>query len=151
MSQYLGDLKNPAIEYVSVKISTIYSQLHPLAFGHSVDCIGERLAELYRAAAAHHFTRADGRRVPKFVNLDMESYRDLEMTAAAFMRTLDQPEFKNYFAGMALQAYLPDSFGMLQEITAWARKRGGRRRQPGQNPHRQGRQHGDGTGRVRYP
>ena len=53
----------------------------------------------------------------------MEAYRDLALTAAAFMRTLDLPEFRNVFAGMALQAYLPDSFGMLQEITAWAKRR----------------------------
>jgi RHH-type proline utilization regulon transcriptional repressor/proline dehydrogenase/delta 1-pyrroline-5-carboxylate dehydrogenase len=123
LHQYLGDLKNPEIEYISVKISTIFSQILPLAFDHSVKVISERLAELYRTAAAHHFTRADGSRVPKFVNLDMESYRDLTITAAAFMRTLDQPEFKHYSAGMALQAYLPDSYSMLKEITSWARKR----------------------------
>jgi RHH-type proline utilization regulon transcriptional repressor/proline dehydrogenase/delta 1-pyrroline-5-carboxylate dehydrogenase len=123
LHQYLADLKNPNIEYISVKISTIFSQIIPLAFDHSVNIISERLAELYRTAAAHHFTRTDGRRVAKFVNLDMESYRDLEITAAAFMRTLDQPEFKHYSAGMALQAYLPDSYGMMQEITKWALQR----------------------------
>ena len=123
LDQYLNDLKNPNIEYVSVKISTIFSQILPLAFDHSVDIISRRLAELYRTAASHHFSRPDGSRVPKFVNLDMENYRDLAITAAAFMRTLDQPEFKHYSAGMALQAYLPDSFGMLKEITSWARKR----------------------------
>ncbi len=53
----------------------------------------------------------------------MEAYRDLPLTAAAFTRTLDQSEFKGFSAGMALQAYLPDSFAMLQEITAWARRR----------------------------
>jgi RHH-type proline utilization regulon transcriptional repressor/proline dehydrogenase/delta 1-pyrroline-5-carboxylate dehydrogenase len=53
----------------------------------------------------------------------MESYRDLNITAAAFMRTLDRPEFKSFFAGMALQAYLPDSYGMLQKISGWARQR----------------------------
>jgi RHH-type proline utilization regulon transcriptional repressor/proline dehydrogenase/delta 1-pyrroline-5-carboxylate dehydrogenase len=123
LQQYLRDLKNPNIEYISVKISTITSQILPLAFDHSVNLISERLAELYRTAAAHHFTRADGSRVSKFVNLDMESYRDLEITVAAFRHTLDRPEFKHYSAGMALQAYLPDSYGMLQEITHWARKR----------------------------
>ena len=120
---YLHDLKNPNIEYVSVKISTIYSQIQPLAFDHSVQIISERLAELYRTAAKHPFKNADGNRTPKFVNLDMESYRDLAITAAAFMKTLEQPEFKSYFAGMALQAYLPDSYGMLQKITSWARQR----------------------------
>jgi RHH-type proline utilization regulon transcriptional repressor/proline dehydrogenase/delta 1-pyrroline-5-carboxylate dehydrogenase len=123
LQQYLHDLKNPNIEYISVKISTITSQILPLAFEHSVNLISERLAELYRTAADQHFTKADGSRVSKFVNLDMESYRDLEITVAAFIRTLDRPEFKHYSAGMALQAYLPDSYGMLQEITNWARKR----------------------------
>ncbi|MGD8301018.1 MAG: bifunctional proline dehydrogenase/L-glutamate gamma-semialdehyde dehydrogenase, partial [Desulfobacterales bacterium] len=123
LDQYLHDLKNPDIEYVSVKISTIFSQILTLAFEYSVNHVSERLAELYRTAADHPFTRSDGHRIPKFVNLDMENYRDLAITAAAFMRTLDLPEFKSYFAGMALQAYLPDSYGMLQEVTRWARQR----------------------------
>lgn len=123
LRRYIRDLKNPAIEHISVKISTLFSQIQPLAFDHSVNMISARLCELYRTAAAQHFTGADGRQSPKFINLDMESYRDLAITAAAFMRTLDQPEFKHYSAGMALQAYLPDSFGMLRDITAWARRR----------------------------
>ncbi len=123
LDKYLHDLRNPAIEYISVKISTIFSQIHPLAFDHSVNIISERLGELYRTAASHHFSKNDGSRIPKFVNLDMESYRDLAITAAAFMRTLDQPEFEQLSAGMALQAYLPDSYSMMQEITNWARKR----------------------------
>ena len=123
LQMYLQDLKNPAIEYISIKISAIFSQIHPLAFGHSVGMISERLSELYRTAADHYFTKADGSRVPKFVNLDMESYRDLAITAMAFMRTLDRQEFKHYSAGMALQAYLPDSYSLLKEITAWARRR----------------------------
>ena len=53
----------------------------------------------------------------------MEAYRDLAITAEAFMKTLDQVEFKNFSAGMALQAYLPDSYYILQQITDWARKR----------------------------
>ena len=123
LDQYLCDLKNPDIEYVSVKISTIFSQIIPLAFDHSVKMVSKRLAELYRMASSHHFNRPDGSRVPKFVNLDMENYQDLTITAAAFMHTLDQPEFKHFSAGMALQAYLPDSYGILKEITSWARTR----------------------------
>ncbi len=33
---YLADLEDPEIEYISVKISTIYSQIQSLAFEHSV-------------------------------------------------------------------------------------------------------------------
>jgi len=120
---YLADLKNPVIEYVSVKISTIFSQINPLAFDHCVGILSQRLAELYRTADSHKYARSDGTRVSKFVNLDMEAYRDLEMTAEAFRRTLAQEEFKHTSAGMALQAYLPNSYHILKDITAWARKR----------------------------
>lgn len=123
MNTYLADLRDPRIESIAVKISTICAQIHPLPFAQTVERISERLSILYRAAAAESYTRPDGARVPKSVTLDMEAYRDLALTAAAFMRTLDRPEFRGFFAGMALQAYLPDSLGMLQEITAWAQRR----------------------------
>ncbi len=123
LDMYLKALKNPAIEYISVKISTIFSQIHPLAFAHSVDILKNRLSELYRAAAAHQFVRQDGSQVNKFVNLDMEAYRDLTVTTQTFIDTLGQAEFRDHYAGMALQAYLPDSYHILQQITVWARKR----------------------------
>jgi RHH-type proline utilization regulon transcriptional repressor/proline dehydrogenase/delta 1-pyrroline-5-carboxylate dehydrogenase len=123
MATYLADLRAPDIESIAVKISTICAQIHPLPFEQTTERISERLSQLYREAAAQVYTCPDGSRVPKSVTLDMEAYRDLSLTATAFARTLDQPEFKHFFAGMALQAYLPDSFGMLQELTAWARRR----------------------------
>ncbi len=123
MDTYLADLRDPRIESIAVKISTVCAQIHPLPFAQMVDRISERLSILYREAAAQSYTRPDGTRVPKSVTLDMEAYRDLALTASAFTHALDQPEFRNFFAGMALQAYLPDSFGILQEITAWARRR----------------------------
>ena len=94
LSLYLKALENPAIEYISVKISTIFSQIQPLAFEHTVDILKKRLSELYRSAAAHQFVRHDGSKVNKFVNLDMESYRDLAITTQAFIRTLEQEEFR---------------------------------------------------------
>ncbi|OQW98423.1 MAG: aldehyde dehydrogenase [Desulfobacteraceae bacterium A6] len=123
LKTYSEDLRNPEIEYISIKISTIYSQIHSLAFEHSVKILKERLSQLYRIARDNRFIRKDGTKVPKFVNLDMEEYRDLEITTAAFIRTLDEDEFKNYSAGIVLQAYLPDSFPIQKELTAWARER----------------------------
>ena len=123
LSTYIDDLKNPDIEYISVKISTIYSQIQSLAFEHTVTRLTRRLSRLYSTARDHLYVRSDGRSVPKFVNLDMEEYRDLEITAAAFTGTLDQDEFKNYSAGIVLQAYLPDSFALQKKLTAWARAR----------------------------
>ena len=120
---YLEDLKDPLVEYISVKISTIYSQIQPLSFEHTVSTLIDRLSLLYKTAGEEYFERKEGGKVPKFVNLDMEEYRDLEITVSAFMGTLDQPQFKNHSAGIALQAYLPDSYEMQRELTTWAKKR----------------------------
>ena len=123
LDNYVADLKNPEIEYISVKISTLYSQIHPLAFEHTVGILIERLTRLYKAAVQNYFVREDGAAIPKFVNLDMEGYGDLEITCEAFMRTLDRSELKACFAGIALQAYLPDSYHIQKRLTAWARQR----------------------------
>ncbi len=123
LNLYMEELQNPSVEFISIKISTILSQIQSLAFEQTVDILTERLSQLYRSAMQNQFVRRDGQPINKFVNLDMESYRDLALTAEAFIRTLEREEFKNYSAGMALQAYLPDSYLMLQEITRWARKR----------------------------
>lgn len=112
---YLEDLKNPDIDYMSVKISTIFSQINLLSFDHSVDAIAERLRLLYRAALKAT--------EPKFVNLDMEEYRDLDLTVTAFCKVLDEPEFQSYSAGIVLQAYLPDSHHFQKILTEWAKKR----------------------------
>ncbi|MEX2315820.1 MAG: proline dehydrogenase family protein [Pirellulales bacterium] len=123
LTSYLAALQQPEIEVISVKISTIYSQISPLAREHTVDVLCDRLELLFRAAAKAKFTRSDGTTVPKFVYLDMEEYRDKEITAEAFMRTLDRPGLEKARAGIALQAYIPDSFETQQRINEWARRR----------------------------
>jgi len=123
LESYLGALQIPEIEVISVKISTIYSQISSLAFEHTVSVLCERLELLYRAAARGRFRRRDGSVVPKFVYLDMEEYRDLAVTAEVFMRTLDRKGLRHVGGGIALQAYLPDSFPAQKRINAWARQR----------------------------
>lgn len=114
---YIDDLKNEEIDYISIKISTIFSQINLIAFDDTVSIIQERLKTLYRAAIEY------GKDKPKFVNLDMEEYRDLHLTVVAFMSTLDEPEFFEYPAGIVLQAYLPDSHEIQKKLTEWAKKR----------------------------
>lgn len=123
MATYLKDLEDPAIEYISIKISTLYSQISSLAFDETVAILTERLSTVYRAAKNNHFTRQDGSETAKFVNLDMEEYRDLDITYRAFIATLDQEEFLHFSAGIVLQAYLPDSFAIQQQLTSWATAR----------------------------
>ena len=123
LETYIKDLCIPEIEQISIKISTIYSQIQPLAFDQTVEEIEARLIKVYRAARDNTFVRPDGSSKPKFVNLDMEEYRDLEITAAAFMKTLELEEFQSFYAGIVLQAYVPDSYNMMKKITGWAKKR----------------------------
>jgi RHH-type proline utilization regulon transcriptional repressor/proline dehydrogenase/delta 1-pyrroline-5-carboxylate dehydrogenase len=111
----IAQLRRPDVDYVSVKISALCAQLNVLAFDASVARIRERLAIVLAEAARH--------RPAKFVNLDMEEYRDLDLTIAAFQQVLDEPRFAALEAGIVLQAYLPDSFGSLQRLCRWAHGR----------------------------
>ena len=123
MHIYLEDLKHPHIDYVSIKISTIYSQLNLLSWDRTLNDLEERLKKLYIAAMENPITLPDGRKSSKFVNLDMEEYRDLHLTKDLFIKILSEPEFHSLSAGIVLQAYLPDSHEIQKEITEWAIKR----------------------------
>lgn len=103
------------VDYVSIKESSTVAPHSPWAFDEAVDHVVEKLTPLYRMAAS--FPK------PKFINLDMEEYKDLSMTIAVFKRILDMPEFLNLEAGIVLQAYLPDALGAMQELQEWAAAR----------------------------
>lgn len=120
LNVYLQDLAQDDIEYVSVKISTIFSQINLLAWDQTLQILSDRLRQLYRAAKSHLFVRGDGIRHPKFVNLDMEEYRDLRLTVDLFKKVLSEPEFHDFSAGIVLQAYLPDAHEYQKELTQWA-------------------------------
>ncbi len=123
LDKYLAALQLPEVEVMSVKISTLYSQISALAREHTLRVLCDRLELLYREAAHLKFTRPDGSQVAKFIYLDMEEYRDLHLTAQAFMRTLDRPGLQSVAAGIALQAYIPDSARVQRELIEWAKCR----------------------------
>lgn len=118
LQAYLNLIAQPDIEYISIKISSIFSQITLVDFDWTVEKIKEKLRLLYRQALTHQTEQN-----AKFVNLDMEEYRDLHLTVQAFTEVLDEPEFFHYRAGIVLQAYLPDSATVQQELTAWAIER----------------------------
>ena len=103
------------VDYVSVKVSAIVANLDVLAFDDSVRRVTDRLRTLYRAAGAATPTT--------FVNLDMEEFRDLDLTIDAFITVLSEPEFATVDAGIVLQAYLPDSHSAAERLGAWATQR----------------------------
>ena len=120
LEHYRDSLGNPQIDTISIKISSICAQLHPLGFSHFAEVLEERLAEIYRAALEHS-NRQEGsgearNSREKLVYLDMEAYHDIELTLKVFMKTLERPEFLKLHAGIVLQAYLPDSFSVQRQL-----------------------------------
>ncbi|MGN8130069.1 bifunctional proline dehydrogenase/L-glutamate gamma-semialdehyde dehydrogenase [Paenarthrobacter sp. 22069] len=108
-------LARPDVDYVSIKVSSTVAPHSAWAFDEAVEHVVEKLTPLFRRAAS--FPKA------KFINLDMEEYKDLDMTIAVFTRILDKPEFKNLEAGIVLQAYLPDALSAMIRLQDWAAER----------------------------
>lgn len=113
-------LIEPGVDYISVKLSSIVSQISLIGYQQTIDAIKPRLRSIYRAAIKGGKDNGGGNNGAKFVNLDMEEYRDLQLTVAVFESVLDEPEFDQFEAGVVLQAYLPDSYQVLQSLTQWA-------------------------------
>jgi RHH-type proline utilization regulon transcriptional repressor/proline dehydrogenase/delta 1-pyrroline-5-carboxylate dehydrogenase len=108
-------LSRPDVDYVSIKVSSTVAPHSAWAFDEAVEHVVEKLTPLFARAAS--FPQA------KFINLDMEEYKDLDMTIAVFTRILDKPEFKNLEAGIVLQAYLPDALSAMIRLQDWAAAR----------------------------
>ncbi len=123
IEKYMHILTNPNIDYMSIKISTLFSQINPVSYENTVDEFVARLSKIFAQAKKYSFTNAKGEQENKFINLDMEEYRDLSLTVETFKRVLDKPEFKDFKAGIVLQAYLPDSHLWQVKLTDWAKKR----------------------------
>jgi RHH-type transcriptional regulator, proline utilization regulon repressor / proline dehydrogenase / delta 1-pyrroline-5-carboxylate dehydrogenase len=99
---------------VSVKISSLYSQLDALDFRGSVDAVKERLRPLFGKAKEHG----------AFINIDMESYKDKDLTIAIFKELLEEDEFADFeHAGIVMQAYLKEAEEDVRELCKWAKRR----------------------------
>ena len=120
---YLDALKEPDINYISVKISGIYAQTHALNYRENFPELIRRMSELYQAAIDNPYTDPDGVTRPKFINLDMEEYKDAHLTMRLFKEVLSLPQFHNYEAGIVVQAYLPDAWDFQTELLEFARER----------------------------
>ncbi|WP_304234635.1 bifunctional proline dehydrogenase/L-glutamate gamma-semialdehyde dehydrogenase [Jiulongibacter sediminis] len=119
IDQYRQLLRQKDINYISIKISTIYSQTSALAFEHTVNVLSQKLSLIYDELIAIHGETGEW----KFVNLDMEEYRDLHLTIHTFIQTLSQEKYKSLRAGLVLQAYLPDSYEQLDKVLSFAQQR----------------------------
>lgn len=107
-------LERDDVDYVSIKVSSTVAPHTPWAFDEAVAHAAEALVPLFRIAKA---------RGGKFINLDMEEYKDLDLTIAVFMAILDREEFQGLEAGIVLQAYLPDALAAMIRLQEWSSAR----------------------------
>ena len=103
------------VDYVSIKTSSVMAPHNHWAYDEAVENITRHLVPLFRRAA--------GASPQKFINLDMEEYKDLDITLDVFTKLLDLPEFLTLEAGIVLQAYLPDALGAMMRLQEWSAAR----------------------------
>ncbi|QOW63666.1 proline dehydrogenase family protein [Campylobacter hepaticus] len=116
IKKYEEALKSNYITYISIKITTIFSQINIIDFEYSKNEIVKRLDDLYALALVEEKKQG----LSKFINLDMEEFRDLELTVAAFMESVSKFDIK---AGIVLQAYIPDSYEYLKKLFVFSKER----------------------------
>jgi RHH-type proline utilization regulon transcriptional repressor/proline dehydrogenase/delta 1-pyrroline-5-carboxylate dehydrogenase len=108
-------VRRPDVHYVSVKVSAVVAQLSMWAFEDSVTRVVNTLLPLYQEASKQD--------PPTFINLDMEEYKDLELTVEVFTRLMVHESLLHYRAGIVVQAYLPDAFQAMVRLQDFAKKR----------------------------
>ncbi|WP_099331895.1 proline dehydrogenase family protein [Actinomyces minihominis] len=120
LSETFRLLQRDDVDYVSLKVSSVIGPHSPWDHEKAVEVAVAKLLPLYQYAAAQP--------TDKFINLDMEEYRDLDLTLDVFERLLDREELLGLEAGIVIQAYLPDGLAAMKRLQEWAadrRARGG--------------------------
>jgi len=123
VAKYIKLLQNPDVDYLSIKISNLFSQIIPHAHENNIKHISKQLEKVYSAAMLNTYVDKDLNECYKFVNLDMEEYRDIEITIDTFKNVLEKEEYKDLQAGIVIQTYLPDAIIYIKDLYKWAKVR----------------------------
>ncbi len=100
---------------LSIKITSLYSQIDPVDFAGSVAAVKARLRPIFRKAIS----------CGAALTLDLEQFLYRDLTFAVFTSLLDEDEFRSYQqAGVVLQAYLRDADRDLAKLITWAAEGG---------------------------
>ncbi|NQY99932.1 MAG: bifunctional proline dehydrogenase/L-glutamate gamma-semialdehyde dehydrogenase [Bdellovibrionales bacterium] len=99
---------------VSVKITSLYSQIHEQAWEHSKQQVKQRLRPILSKAIEKNV----------FINIDMEQFAHKDFTIETFKELLIEPDFKDYpHFGIVIQAYLRDSSKDVDSLVSFAKAR----------------------------
>ncbi|MHB9148612.1 MAG: L-glutamate gamma-semialdehyde dehydrogenase [Thermoleophilia bacterium] len=100
---------------VSLKTTSLYSQIDPMDFEGSKAALIERLRPLFTVAVE----------AGVFLNLDLEQFRYRDLTYAVFEELLMEEGLRDYpHFGVVVQSYLRDSERDLRRLVDLARRRG---------------------------
>jgi RHH-type proline utilization regulon transcriptional repressor/proline dehydrogenase/delta 1-pyrroline-5-carboxylate dehydrogenase len=100
---------------VSVKLSSLYSQIDLKAWEQTKTVLKNRMRPIFQEAMSKGV----------FLNVDMEQYELKEMTIEVFCDLVMEPEFKLYpHFGCVIQAYLRDSLADVIKLGEFAKRRG---------------------------
>ena len=105
-------LERDDVDYVSIKVSNVASQLSMWAFDDMVD---DRRRAAHAAVRVRRSLADDEVHQPRHGGVPRPRPDDRGVHAPARAAAL-----KNLEAGIVLQAYLPDALGALQRLTEWA-------------------------------
>src|SRR5699024_12449067 len=111
----LAVIERQDVEYVSIKASATVAPHTDWAHDEAVNEIVEKLRPVYRDAM-----HADP---VTFINVDMEEYKDLDLTLDVYRKLMSEPEFQYYASGIVLQAYLPDAYQAMVQLQGFAAQR----------------------------
>ena len=110
-TDHLGEI--PKVN-VSVKLTALYSQIHPEAWEDSKEVLKDRLRAIFDKAIENFV----------FINVDMEKYEVKDLTLEVFKELLMEDKYKSYrHFGIVVQAYLRDSYKDIEDLIEFSKKR----------------------------
>ena len=99
---------------VSVKLTSLSSQIRETAWETTKSKLKERLRPIFQEAIKHQV----------FINIDMEQYAHKDLTLEVFKDIIQETEFATYpHWGIVVQAYLRDSLTDIKSLIEFAKQR----------------------------
>jgi RHH-type proline utilization regulon transcriptional repressor/proline dehydrogenase/delta 1-pyrroline-5-carboxylate dehydrogenase len=96
---------------ISIKISSLFAKMDPIAHDLSIDGLFEALQPIL----------VEAEKTTTFINFDMEQFEFKDLTLDLFMRCCEEIEFP---AGIAMQAYLRSGDEDAKRIIDWSHRTG---------------------------
>ena len=99
---------------LSLKLTSLYSQIDPVDINGSINALKKRLFPLLELAMKNKI----------FITIDMESYYYKDLTLRLFREIMLDKQFESYpYFGIVIQSYLKDSLDDTESILKWAGQR----------------------------